>query len=304
MHTRPRNEAAASTEALTAEGEARQQRDGIKKAAIGKPFIPSWLDDYGLPIVQFRIYCHLCRRADNKSGVAWTAGDTMAKICQTSARTVWRSVAELERQGFIRRMGKKFGAANNYLVLVPIGANQAPIAPANCATTSPIGEPSTVPPEHQLDNSQLCHQSTTNRCSHVTSTVPPEHQKGNPKKVIHRRVSNTASPEAIQFAVWFKSSIPEAVNLAKNWQQSFAKAFDDLVRLDKRQPEEIRRVCQWARKDSFWSGNFMSPVKLRKRNGDEITYYDVFLSRMQSSKETTTKTEVKTTLRPPNIEDL
>jgi hypothetical protein len=239
-----------------------------------------------------RVFVHLLRSADNQTGVAWPSYQRMIEKTGLGKSTIRRCIESLEKpHGLILKIGKPFAGSCRYKVL-PIVPPQGQLNGANDSTTDPIDAAPIVPPQ------------TRNSPSDGTPIVPPQGQEGNPKKVIHRRVSNTASPEAIQFAVWFKSSIPEAVNLAKNWQQSFAKAFDDLVRLDKRQPEEIRRVCQWARTDSFWSGNFMSPVKLRKRNGDDITYYDVFLSRMQSSKETTTKTEVKTTLRPPNIEDL
>ncbi len=68
------------------------------------------------------------------------------------------------------------------------------------------------------------------------------------------------------------------------WEKSFAQTYDDLVRLDGRDGAEIRRVCQWARNDSFWSSNFQSPAKLRKRNKDGIQYYDVFLEKAHQVK--------------------
>lgn len=89
------------------------------------------------------------------------------------------------------------------------------------------------------------------------------------------------SPEGLNFAEWFKSTLPASMNLTGNWQESFAKVHDDLVRLDKRSPDEIRAVCQWARNDPFWQTNFMSPAKLRKRNGDGITYFDSFAAKMK-----------------------
>jgi hypothetical protein len=70
------------------------------------------------------------------------------------------------------------------------------------------------------------------------------------------------------------------MNLKAGWQQSFAECYDKLVRLDKRSPEEIRAVCQWARTDSFWRSNFMSPSKLRDRK-DGIQWFDVFTEKMK-----------------------
>lgn len=70
------------------------------------------------------------------------------------------------------------------------------------------------------------------------------------------------------------------MRLAEGWQHKFAIAFDDLTELDKRTKREIFDVCRWARKDAFWSKNFCSPAKLRKRNQDGIQYFDVFVSAM------------------------
>ncbi len=58
------------------------------------------------------------------------------------------------------------------------------------------------------------------------------------------------------------------------------------MRIDGKTKAEIARVCRWAREDSFWGGNFLSPVKLRKKNKDSIPYFDVFSHRM--THETTT----------------
>jgi hypothetical protein len=94
----------------------------------------------------------------------------------------------------------------------------------------------------------------------------------------------TVSSEGINFACWFRDTLPEKTNMPDKWEKSFAQTYDDLVRLDGRNDAEIKRVCQWARNDSFWSSNFQSPAKLRKRNKDGIQYYDVFLEKAHQVK--------------------
>ena len=94
----------------------------------------------------------------------------------------------------------------------------------------------------------------------------------------------SVSPEGTTFAHWFRDTLPEKTNMPDRWEKSFAQTYDDLVRLDGRDGAEIRRVCQWARNDSFWSSNFQSPAKLRKRNKDGIQYYDVFLEKAHQVK--------------------
>jgi hypothetical protein len=111
------------------------------------------------------------------------------------------------------------------------------------------------------------------------------------------------SLEGVQFANWFKSSIPKEVSIKDGWQERFAKAHDDLVRLDKRTPEEIKAVCQWARTDSFWQKQFFSPAKLRTRNNDGITLWDRFSQKMKTPTSNGSRpaqpVTVDTTNRPP-----
>jgi hypothetical protein len=98
------------------------------------PFIPAWLDDAGLSQAEFRLYCHLCRRADNKTGIAWPRADSIARDCRMARNTVWTTISSLEVKGLIRRVGKSFAGSNRYQILVSsIGANKAPI------DTAPIG---------------------------------------------------------------------------------------------------------------------------------------------------------------------
>ena len=107
-----------------------------------RPFIPAWLDDAGLSQAEFRLYCHLCRRADKKTGLAWPQAESIARDCSMARNTVWKSIRSLEAKGFIRRVGKSFAGSNRYRVMVPtIGANEAPIdtSPNQRKSEPPIG---------------------------------------------------------------------------------------------------------------------------------------------------------------------
>ncbi len=90
------------------------------------------------------------------------------------------------------------------------------------------------------------------------------------------------SDEGLKFADWFKTLIPE-INLSDNWKTKWAIVYDKLTRIDKRGKAEIAKVCQWARSDSFWSAQFLSPEKLRRRNNSGVQYYDVFKAKITSS---------------------
>ena len=47
--------------------------------------------------------------------------------------------------------------------------------------------------------------------------------------------------------------------------QSWAKGVDSMIRLDKRTPEDIRRIIEWCQDDTFWQNNILSITKLRKQ---------------------------------------
>lgn len=59
--------------------------------------------------------------------------------------------------------------------------------------------------------------------------------------------------------------------------------LDKLIRIDKKNPDEIIDVITWTRQDEFWSSHFLSILKLRKKNREKIKYYDVFLNQMKNT---------------------
>lgn len=61
---------------------------------------------------------------------------------------------------------------------------------------------------------------------------------------------------------WIQNNNPNAKtpNLQK-WADDMRK----IVELDKRQPNDVKRVIVWCQKDDFWSTNILSASKLRKQ---------------------------------------
>lgn len=77
-------------------------------------FLHSDLDDAGLSVHAFRVYCHLARRA-NMTGRAWPGAASMAAITRLSENTVRKGIAELEARGMLRVTRSEGGrASNNY----------------------------------------------------------------------------------------------------------------------------------------------------------------------------------------------
>jgi hypothetical protein len=280
-----------------------------------KPFIPAWLDDAKLSQAEFRLYCHLCRRADNATGIAWPAYQSIQESCGFSHKTVWATLCKLVERGLIAKAGKPFGGSCRYRILALIDSNHTSLEAAPIVSSGEGLNHSNSFLRGTNEDCQSFPSGNSNHSPRETPIVSSGERKGNPIKVLQgRKSTKAASPpfeatvEETQFADWFKSSLPqnEQERLVKNWRTNFSKTYRQLLNIDKRTPEEIRRVCQWARTDSFWQTNFKSPSKLRDRNGQGVLYFDVFLDRMTSTSTQPTKpqTPIKTGSRTSDIEIL
>lgn len=60
--------------------------------------------------------------------------------------------------------------------------------------------------------------------------------------------------------------------------QKWILEMDRLLRIDKRDPNECKRVIDWVNQDSFWKANCLSPAKLREK-------YDTLVMQMDSKSE-------------------
>lgn len=54
-----------------------------------------------------------------------------------------------------------------------------------------------------------------------------------------------------------------------------------LIEKDELTEDEIINIVKWARNDPFWQSNFLSLLKLRKKNKEGIPYYLVFKEKMR-----------------------
>jgi hypothetical protein len=78
----------------------------------------------------------------------------------------------------------------------------------------------------------------------------------------------------------------EEVSKMKLWSDT----IDKLIRIDNKDPTEIKAVITWAREDEFWKSNFLSIVKLRTKK-DGIKYYDIFNENRKNGRQ---RTEIDT----------
>lgn len=79
-------------------------------------FIHSRVDDLGLTLAEFRVYCHLKRRANH--GVAWPGIDSMAKVCRANKRTIIKAIRGLEQRQMLK-VTRVEGEGNRYRLTRP-----------------------------------------------------------------------------------------------------------------------------------------------------------------------------------------
>lgn len=234
-------------------------------------FIPPWLDDIDLKPHPFRVFCHLLRRA-GEDGRCYPSAPSIAAACRISKDTVWPALNALEEAKLIERLPKKFGGSNTYLIKSPIGGNSGVIDEAIGGNSGSV---------KSLQSAEKAGRQSAENMG--CQSAEKEGRKEIPLKKSNLKKSNREnSSEEIQFAVWFKSSLPQDQQdrLPSNWLNQWCEIHEKLVRLDNRTPEQIREVCQWARTDSFWTVNFRSPSKLRERDKQGTLWFDFFTGKM------------------------
>lgn len=202
----------------------------------------------------------------NDEGECWPALSTLGRKARMTERHVRRVLRELEAAGEIERMpGGGQNGTNRYLI-----------------------HPKT-PPETQGGDILSGGTSTSGG---EDAGVRGGEDVGVPQSVIRTviessRDTNALTLEAGRFVEWFlellrRTGAPEP-RITPGIRNLWADTYEKLRRIDGRTKNDIKAVCEWARGDRFWAQNFLSPAKLRQKNGDGIFYYDVFSNKLRTT---------------------
>lgn len=79
-------------------------------------FVHSSLDDAGLSVYAFRVYCHIARRA-NRKGSAFPGADSMSSVCGMGRTKIKEAVKELEDRNMLVVHRTSGGTKSNVYVL-------------------------------------------------------------------------------------------------------------------------------------------------------------------------------------------
>ncbi|MCC5610480.1 helix-turn-helix domain-containing protein [Nostoc sp. CHAB 5834] len=104
-----------------------QKVESSAEVTLPLPFIPAWLDDYGLNPPEFRVYAHIARRA-GKTGKCWESVVNIAKACRLCRNLTLKALQSLtEKYRFLIR-NKREGETYEYS-LAPQSEWAPPVPP-------------------------------------------------------------------------------------------------------------------------------------------------------------------------------
>lgn len=115
---------------MTAAFESAPQTEKFElseEAQLLIPFIPAWLDDYGLSSTEFRVYCHVLRRA-GKNGKCWESVTKIASACRICRNLTLKALHRLTDVYKLLLRNKRVGETDEYS-LAPASLWKPPIPP-------------------------------------------------------------------------------------------------------------------------------------------------------------------------------
>lgn len=92
---------------------------------------------------------------------------------------------------------------------------------------------------------------------------------------------------------------PDTESKKNKWLDTIEK----LERIDKIPLDYIPALVEKVRKDDFWAANFLSLVKLRKKNKDGVSYIIVFHEKFKNEKSNSNQRRTNTAIDPKELQN-
>jgi hypothetical protein len=113
----------------------------------------------------------------------------------------------------------------------------------------------------------------------LSSFQKPEKKKPAQGELIP--IDNTVKNECTGFVRWIAETMNYSIEMRDigtnvRKQQNYCSLYSKLR--SKYSKQEVKDAVMYAVRSDFWRPNFLTPMKLEKKNKDDITYMDYFLS--------------------------
>jgi DNA-binding Lrp family transcriptional regulator len=182
----------------------------------------------------------------NKKGYCFAGNDFFEETLNIKETTVKKYIKNLEDKGFIQREIHSF--ENNPFKKerrIYLAAQFKKSLPES--RTRPLGEPCARPPVGRERDPIISEENTL--ISEDTHTPPSK-----------------ASADAVRACKFFIEKIKEVNPKFKDPNlEKWEKEFDCILKVDKRDVEELCDMIQWVFKHDFWKSRCLSPGNLRKQ---------------------------------------
>ena len=102
------------------------------------------------------------------------------------------------------------------------------------------------------------------------------------KKIAEKEEKRTSSADAETLTRLFLSTLSDEMQtkIDKRTRTTWDASFDRLLK--EFDIDRLKVMILFYRRDDFWAKNFLSPLKLARRNKDNIRYVDYFFERMKA----------------------
>jgi hypothetical protein len=242
-------------------------------------------DQWSLVCSRLCVYQALCEMASNCGSESFAASQkALTGLCGISERSLRSALGDLQSADLITACHPKHGGRGQKTYTLLSYASEATSERSEATSGRPANSVCTpLVADVRRTKEELLEQQTEEDSSPEESTAGAGEGSSSSSATRKKRAAAVVSVAGLSFADRFQATLPPKVSLVTGWRQKWARVYDDLLRLDGRDQAEIERVWQWARGDQFWASQFQSPLKLRKRNREGVTYYDVFLARLNGN---------------------
>lgn len=205
-------------------------------------YIGSAIDESDLDPYEFRVYCHLKRRAQD--GEVWERQAKIAEICKMSRKTVNEVMTRLEEKGWIEQEGRATvsGQTSNLVYLLEAPCNPR-LHPAVTVGYTPLS-PTVTAEGTPLEGTPLKGKS-----------VAPSKAKSREEKKQGKGNTGSGAAQNPVFDAIIEQLYPQG---AASNDGLIAKVSQGLT-AGGWTAEDVTRVLVWRAKDSWWAKKLTLP---------------------------------------------
>lgn len=195
----------------------------------------------------------------------------ISRFLTISPRSVVNLMNSLIEKGFIKKEENENGGGNFYTAIIV--KDSAKVAPPPVKElhrgSEKVAQVDSAKVAHNINN--ITNHTINDNCGKLPFPGAEE------KKVV------SFSDEVVECYNEAIKHFEEHLHPNEKAKEKWLDTLDKLNRIDKLPFEAILQIIIWARSNNFWKTNFLSILKLRKKNREGVAYIIVFSEAMKKN---------------------